>query len=390
MRTLFWFIGLFALAVVLVIAARYNEGYALLVLPPWRLQVSLNLLLPALAAAFALLYFTLRLFFRTLALPAKVNAFRLHRSRSSGAQALRAAGRLYMEGRFGQAYRHAEAAYDKSEAPGLAALIAARSAHALREYERRQQWIDKAAQHDREIRAARLMIEAEFAIADRRFDEAVAGLNVLRQGGGRHIAALRLALQAEQGRGRWDEVARLARQLRNHHGLTQEQSAPLLRRATLEQLREAEGDLPALRRVWERITAAEKLDVGLLTRALPYFIGAGDDEVAPAAIEAALNLEWEPELAALYGRCKARDLRAQLATAETWLKQHPDDAGLLLTLGRLCLRGQLWGKAQSYFEASLSQASSRVAHLELARLADSLERPEEAARHYRAAAELGA
>lgn len=390
MRTLFWFIGLFALAVVLVIGARYNEGYALLVLPPWRLQVSLNLLLLALVASFALLYFLLRLFFRTLALPARVSAFRASRSRNSAAQALRAAGRLYMEGRFGQAYRSAESAYERSDAPGLAALIAARAAHALREYERRQQWMDKAAQHDREIRSARLMIEAEFALADRRFDEAVASLERLRQSGGRHIAALRLALQAEQGRGRWDEVARLARQLRNHHGLTQEQAAPLLRRASLEQLREAEGDLAGLQRVWDSIAKEERLDPGLLTRAVPYLIAAGDDKLGLAAIEAALAQEWEPELAALYGRCKSQDLRAQLATAEAWLRQHPDDAGLLMTLGRLCLRGQLWGKAQSYFEASLSQQASRVAHLELARLAESLERKEEAARHYRAAAELGA
>ncbi len=390
MRTLCWFIGLFALAVALSVAATYNEGYALFVLPPWRVQVSINLLVPALVALFVALYALLRFISRTLSLPAAVNAFRVRRSKDSAAQALRMAGRLYMEGRFGQAYRHAEAAFDKSDAPGLCALIAARSAHAMREYERRQQWLERANQYDHDIRAARLMIEAEFAIADRRFEDAVACLDQLRQSGHRHIAALRLALQAEQGRGRWDEVARLARQLRNHHALTPDQAAPLMRRALLEQLREADGDLDALRRVWTAVPKDEKFDVGLLTRALPHLIGGGDDELAPAAIEAALARDWEPELAALYGRCKSRDLRAQLATAEAWLKEHPDDAGLLLTLGRLCLRGQLWGKAQSYFEASLSQAPSRAAHLELARLAESLNRPDEAARHFRAAAELGA
>jgi HemY protein len=50
----------------------------------------------------------------------------------------------------------------------------------------------------------------------------------------------------------------------------------------------------------------------------------------------------------------------------------------------------LWGKAQSYFEASLSQQASRAAHLELARLAERLERKEVAERHYREAAVLGA
>ena len=70
------------------------------------------------------------------------------------------------------------------------------------------------------------------------------------------------------------------------------------------------------------------------------------------------------------------------------MRRHPDDARLLKALGRMCLRQRLWGKAQSYLEASLSVAPSQQAHLELARLFDQLERPEEANKHYRASALL--
>jgi HemY protein len=56
---------------------------------------------------------------------------------------------------------------------------------------------------------------------------------------------------------------------------------------------------------------------------------------------------------------------------------------LLLVLGRLCAHQQLWGKAQSYFEASLSVEPSYSAHLELAQLHDRLERVDEARGHYR-------
>ena len=48
----------------------------------------------------------------------------------------------------------------------------------------------------------------------------------------------------------------------------------------------------------------------------------------------------------------------------------------------MCLRQRLWGKAQS------SVAPSQQALLELARLFDQLERPEEANKHYRASALL--
>jgi HemY protein len=295
-----------------------------------------------------------------------------------------------MEGRFGQALRHAESAVEVGAPQGLGALLAARSAQALRDHDRRDHWLEFARGHDKDIRMARLVLEAEFAVADRRFDDAAARLDELRLAGHRHISVQRLALQTEQARGRWDEVARIARQLRKVRALSVEQAAPLVRRALIEQMREAEGELEPLQRVWNSITTEERHDVGLLLRAVPYLVSSGDLVLGVTAIEEALERDWEPELAILYGRCRTLDLHRQLVTAEGWLRQHPEDSGLLLTLARLCLRGQLWGKAQSYLEASLSLSPSRIAHLELAKLADSLGRPEEAQRHYRAAAELGA
>jgi len=44
MKGLLWVLAAFALAVALSIALRGNDGYALFVLHPWRVEVSLNLL----------------------------------------------------------------------------------------------------------------------------------------------------------------------------------------------------------------------------------------------------------------------------------------------------------------------------------------------------------
>lgn len=389
MKLIFWILGLFSLAVCLALLAEYNQAYALFVWYPYRIQISINLLALLTVGAFALLYALSRIIARTLALPAAVAAFRRERKQSIAAQALFDAARLFYEGRFGQALRQAEKAYPDVSYAGIAALLAARAAHAMRNQDARRRWLNEASKHDKELRYARLMLEAELAAADRRYDDAAQILETLRSHGQRHIATLRLSLQVEQGRGRWDEVARLARQLRKYSALSPDQAAPLIRRATIEQLREAEGDLPTLQRIWQAIPEADRHDPGFLTRAIPYLIGAGDQILGHMAIEECLSETWESELAALYGRCKSVDLRAQLAAAESWLDEHPDDASLLLTLGRLCLRGQLWGKAQSYFEASLSVTPSRAAHLELARLAEMLERTDDANQHYREAASLG-
>jgi HemY protein len=89
----------------------------------------------------------------------------------------------------------------------------------------------------------------------------------------------------------------------------------------------------------------------------------------------------------LYGECQDIDAIARIECAERWLADHPRDAELLLTLGRLCTQTQLWGKATSYLEASLAMQATRAAHIALARVHDEMGRTEDANRHYRAAAD---
>jgi len=43
MKGLLWVLALFALAVGISLAAHFNEGYVLLVSPPYRAEISLNL-----------------------------------------------------------------------------------------------------------------------------------------------------------------------------------------------------------------------------------------------------------------------------------------------------------------------------------------------------------
>ena len=77
------------------------------------------------------------------------------------------------------------------------------------------------------------------------------------------------------------------------------------------------------------------------------------------------------------------DSGKQLERAETWLKKHPNQPELLLTLGRLCLRNQLWGKAQSYLEASLGVAASAETCQVLGSLLEQLGENKTALEHYR-------
>ena len=85
-------------------------------------------------------------------------------------------------------------------------------------------------------------------------------------------------------------------------------------------------------------------------------------------LKSALKRQWDNLLVRLYGLVVGSDLTKQQATAESWLNNHSRDAVLLLTLGRICMRNQLWGKARDYLRESIDVQANPEAYYEFARL----------------------
>ncbi|HNN09208.1 MAG TPA: heme biosynthesis HemY N-terminal domain-containing protein [Azospira sp.] len=386
MKGLFWLLALFALAVGLSMAMRFNDAYVLIVLPPWRAEVSLNLALAVLFGGFVLLYGALRGIALTLSLPGRVRAYRETQRKAKAASVFQDAVRLLFEGRFGHALKKAAEAHSAGEAPGLAALIAARAAQRMRESGKQEAWLDRATQDDARTEVARLMLEAEMYLDARRFDDAVTVLSRLHQLAGRHIAALRLELRAQQGAGHWNEVLRIARQLEKRDALAFEAFREVTLRAHCENVTQHAGDLGLLLAYLREVPERE-MGAKLVCEAADLLIAQGSHEAARRLIEDQLAREWDSELVIRFGRTEG-DVSGRIAKAEAWLTAHPRDAALLVVLGRLCILQQLWGKAQSYLDAALSIEDSCDTRLVLAGLAERLERQDEANRHYRAAAQL--
>jgi HemY protein len=391
MRRLFWLLALFALAVAVALVARFNEGYVLLVFPPWRAEISLNLFIVALFALFAGLYGGLRALSLTFGLPERVRRYRADRQREQAGLVFQDAVRLLFEGRFGQALKKATEAHAAGTAPGLSALIAARAAQRMREGGKQQGWMTRAKLDDPRTEAATLMLEAEMMNEARRFEEALAALEKLQGKQGRHIAALRLELRARQGLGDWDGVLKLTRQLSKRDALPIEVVGEIRAQAHLGNIAKRAADQGQLTAYLRSVPDEERGRRVVLAGARALFAQGAETEaqkLIEAVLDAADNGEWQPELVAIYGRLGGGEQTARIAKCEAWLRRHPDDARLLKALGRMCLRQRLWGKAQSYLEASLAVEPTQEAHLELARLCDQLERTAEANKHYRASALL--
>lgn len=137
MKTAIWIVGIAAVAVALTLAARYNSGYALFVLPSYRIELSLNLLIVLAAAAFAIGYVVARAVLAALVLPRRVREYRLARRREKARSALLEALHEYFAGRYGRAEKAAAVSLEAGEQPVLSAVLAARSAHQLRAQDRK-------------------------------------------------------------------------------------------------------------------------------------------------------------------------------------------------------------------------------------------------------------
>ncbi|MBS1140639.1 MAG: HemY, N-terminal [Proteobacteria bacterium] len=391
MRGLFWILALFGLAVAVALGARLNDGYVLLVIPPWRAEVSLNLLILVLLALFLVFYGVMRVLSATFGLPKQVRDYQARQQRDKAGLVFQDAVRLLFEGRFGQAMKKATEAHAAGTAPGLSALIAARAAQRMREPAKQQYWLEHAKSDDPRTEAATLMLDAEMANEERRFDAALDALEKLQGKQGRHIAALRLELRARQGAGDWGGVLKLVRQLAKRDALPAEVVREIQTQAHLASIAQRSADSGKLISYLRSLPNEERGRRVVLV-AVRALSASGADAEAQKLIEVALDNPgediWQPDLIAIYGRLTGGEQTARIAKAEGWLRRHPDDALLLMALGRMCQRQRLWGKAQSYLEASLSVAVTQETHLELARLFDQLGKTEEANKHYRASALL--
>lgn len=390
---MFWVVALFAVAVAVALGARLNDGYLLFVVPPWRVEVSLNLFALALFGLFVAFYAAMRVTLATFGLPKRVRDYRARRQRDQAGQVFQDAVRLLFEGRFGQAMKRAGEAHGAGTAPGLSALIAARAAQRMREPEKQQYWLEHARTDDPRTEAATLMLDAEMANEERRFSDALDALGRLQGKQGRHIAALRLELRARQGSGDWDGVLKLVRQLAKRDALPPEVVVEIRTQAHLANIAKRRSDLGQLVAYLRGLPEAERgRRVSLAAaKALTVLNAEGEaQKLIEATLDKADGDAWQSELAAIYGRLSGGEQTARIAKAEGWLHNHPGDAVLLLALGRMCQRQRLWGKAQSYLEASLSVRATQEAHLALARLLDELDKADEANKHYRASAQLNA
>ena len=389
MRVLLWLVALMAVAIGVAVTARFNPGNVVLFYPPHRIDMSLNLFVLVMATLFLVLYGIWRAVRATVAMPAKVAAYRQRKRERDGNKGLRDALKALFEGRFGHAEKAAMRAAELPENAGLAALIGARAAHRMRQGGRRDNWLAGVV-NDNSLKTARLMTMTELLVDDHQPEAALDAVAELNASGQRHIHALQWSMKAHQQAKNWPEVLRLVRSLDKNKALHPALSARLRELAYDALLSDNAHDAESIQRVWSTVPSADRVKPYIAARAVAALNARGLHDEARASAEEALRVQWDDRVVRAYRDSAAPGspgLLAQIEYCETWIKQRPNDAELALTLGSLCLKQKLWGKAQRYLEQALSDATEsrmvREAHLKLAQMHEALGQEEEAASHYR-------
>lgn len=381
MRLLFAFLLLAALAVLAALLFRVNAGYALFVAPPYRVEVSLNAFLLLVLGGFVAFHLLLRLAARIGRLPAEVRQARRRRNVERARSKQDAATVALLEGRFGKVRQFADEALAVPQSTGLPALLGARAALDMREFDHAETFLARPDANVTSLIVPRLMLEAEMALERGQPGAALAKLAEIKREAGLHTAALRLELRALTAAGRDAEVPGLVAQLVKRKVYDPEQGEILRASAHAQALAGLRLDASELRDYWNRLTETDRTNPKVARAAASSHLAQGGDREAAEILERSLERNWDSALVLLYAQCRTADTTRQLQTAERWLASHSQDAALLYALGTLCERESLWGKAQTYLEASLALSDQWRTHVALGELFARLDRHDEANAH---------
>lgn len=387
MRFALWTVAIVGAAVGVALLLRQSEGYVVIVSAPWRVELSLAVLVACVLAGYLAFHSLMRLGAWIVRIPARVRVRRAERARDASRKALNEALLAFFQGRYASAERSAASAMADAESRGVAAIVAARSAHELGRFAEREAFLGQAT-GAAAVDEARLTTLADLLIAQGKHDEALTVVGELLEADPRNTRALRLRLEAERGLARWAAALASIEALHKAGALGASEAEGLREEAQLRHLESLAGDGAALAEAWRSLPLTSRVAPRFALAGARLHLASRDHGGAQAIVEAALEQAWDPALVALYADCAGDDALPLIERAEAWLPNQARDAVLLLTLGKLCTRQSLWGKAQGYLEASLATQPTPAGHRALADLLDQLGKSQEAGRHRRKSAEL--
>jgi HemY protein len=371
-------------AVVVAGLAHVSNGYALLAYGRTSVEMSLGTLLALVLVVFFGLYLLTTLAVSLWTYPRRLREA-LARKRELRARRATKQGLIdFAEGRWEDSEKNLLRHADDSEMPLINYIAAARAAQLQGQHERRDMYLQVAQEQVPEANVAVLLTQAELQIAHKQLDQALATLKRLQELDPDHVFAVRLLATLYRKLGDWQSLLGLVERLRETRVLTKKEVDRLEERAVAALLDQVDPKRPrpSATELWESVPRRLHEDLELNRAYGRALLRCNEPLRAEMVLREAIKTHWDEELLALYGLAVGEEPKRQLGRVEDWLAERGESAALLLTAGRLCVVARLWGKARSYFEASIMLGGRPEAYEELGKLLRQLDESDDALRAY--------
>ncbi len=255
-------------------------------------------------------------------------------------------------------------------------LAAARAAHEQNQPESCNELLEQARRIAPKAEVAVGVIQCQIQIERNQWQPALETLVRLRKKAPKHTLVLKLLAQTYTELKDWGSIVQLLPDLRKYQVYNGDKLQQLEQQAYLGHLQKsldshspgAGNEANMLMQSWKSVPKQLQNDCALIERQVELLLQCRASDQAEAFLKERLKKHWQPALVNLYGRIEASQHQKQFKQAQGWQREHPQDASLQLTLGRLALRNSEWQQAQLHFEKSLEQQSSTETYGELARL----------------------
>ena len=367
-----------------------DPGYVLLGWGHYTVESSLALFVIALLILYLCLYLIQRALARAWGLPRHLQRWQAQRRRARADRNYREGMRELARGHWRRAEKALLRHVRDSSMPMLHYLAAAWVAQQQGHHANRDHYLKLAAGCGDDLAVS--LTQARLQITGQQHEQALATLTRLHEIEPRNHEVLRLLMQTYRVVGDWHALRGLLPALQRLPGMNEAAFARLQREVWIGLLMLAgrNGKPAALEDLWQAMPRPLHDDVALVRRYADLLHASGADEAAERIVRQTLKRHWDEALVSRYGELDGADAARQLKVAEDWLRGHGKSAMLLLTLGRLCLRNRLWGKARIYLETSIGIEPMAVTYRELGRLLEHLGDHDAAMNCYREGMQLAA
>jgi HemY protein len=389
MRKLIYYFLVLLLAVWVGLKIAADPGYLLIAYQKNTIEMPLWLAVLAVLLLFFILYFVVRTISNIRSLAAKIRSWsRQRRVRRAWQRTHRGLIALYA-GDWKLAEKDLIRAAGLTDTPIINYLSAAKAAQAQGALTRRDDYLYKIEVNGRLSELALGLTQARLQIRQHQYEQALATLQRLQQLAPKHKPLLKLLVRLYLRLQDWAALETLLPVLEKYNVYPEKKFTELQTQIYYGLLKNAQQGSDAFDLVWQRVPKSLRTGPQLLTLYVK-FLAKKDPDEAEEQLRRALEKELDGALLWQYGLIFSTKVDKQLHTAENWLKAQPKNPILLLTLGRLSMKNQLWGKARSYFEASLGIQPQASTYFELAKLLEQLNETNRALEYYRAGLALSA